>query len=584
MHRTFGLHSNLTRFAVGAAWALLCTLPALATEYVVDQHHPHTDDANPGSSAAPFKTIRKAASVAQAGDTILVLEGDYAETVKLANSGAEGNPIVFKGLPRQSVKMQGFDTTGCDYLRIEGFLIADTDVGVNINSNYVTVLDNRFEGVQSTPIDTPDLIGEKPFGARIAFNKIVKCGKGFVTGGTGWLLERNEVTRLFCYGKGDADYTRPFGRKHILRQNYLHGSTRAEIKGSHTDGFQVFDDNNLISRDILIEENVVNDFAQGLMMEVHHPEAGTIKNWTFRRNIMFQRGVDKGWAYAHFCGGCEGFFAYGNTLVGGSSIYCGAGNVKYEDNLLYASSYLYSKGVLNATSQKNLVYKPGEVVPIDALSNVPTDYSKNILNKDPLCEDLSKDNVRLKKGSPAIAAGVNGATIGALEYPNVYYVDPQHGGASDENFGYPGAPYKTAAKALSVAEGGETILLRGGVYRELVKPSKPDLTIRAAKDEKVVISGADEISGWKRQGQRDAWSAPLAAKPVKMLMDGKPFTEFKYDDAAKAVSVSGFDPRLHQMETIVRACAIDLSDAPGTKFEGIETADTLGQAVKGKPR
>jgi len=36
------------------------------------------------------------------------------------------------------------------------------------------------------------------------------------------------------------------------------------------------------------------------------------------------------------------------------------------------------------------------------------------------------------------------------------------------------------------------------------------------------------------------------------------------------------------METVVRQKAIDLSAAPGTKVEGLETANTLGEAVTGK--
>jgi hypothetical protein len=63
-------------------------------------------------------------------------------------------------------------------------------------------------------------------------------------------------------------------------------------------------------------------------------------------------------------------------------------------------------------------------------------------------------------------AGTGGMSIGALGYPNVYSVDPRHPAASDEGFGYPGRPYKTVKAALDAAVTGETVILRGGVYRE----------------------------------------------------------------------------------------------------------------------
>lgn len=105
----------------------------------------------------------------------------------------------------------------------------------------------------------------------------------------------------------------------------------------------------------------------------------------------------------------------------------------------------------------------------------------------PKFADLEKKNFRLTEGSPAIDAGERGRDTGALEYPNVYYVDPRHPGASDGGFGYPGWPFKTVAAALGVAQSGETVVLRGGVYRELIRPKTDGITIRAAKGEKVVV-------------------------------------------------------------------------------------------------
>ncbi len=75
-----------------------------------------------------------------------------------------------------------------------------------------------------------------------------------------------------------------------------------------------------------------------------------------------------------------------------------------------------------------------------------------------------------------------------------------------------------AVLLLAVAQAGETIILRGGTYRELIKPRSDNITIRAAKGESVVVSGADLVGPWTRQADR--WTAPLSGKPAKLLLDG----------------------------------------------------------------
>ena len=53
-------------------------------------------DDNPGTAEQPFKTISKAGEVAVAGDTVIVHEGTYRETVTVKNNGQPTKPIVFK--------------------------------------------------------------------------------------------------------------------------------------------------------------------------------------------------------------------------------------------------------------------------------------------------------------------------------------------------------------------------------------------------------------------------------------------------------------------------------------------------------
>jgi hypothetical protein len=83
-------------------------LPALAaptTYYVATSG----SDSNPGTLAAPLQTIQRAAELAQAGDTVLVREGVYRETVRPSNGGLPGAPITFAAYPGEQVTISGAD-------------------------------------------------------------------------------------------------------------------------------------------------------------------------------------------------------------------------------------------------------------------------------------------------------------------------------------------------------------------------------------------------------------------------------------------------------------------------------------------
>ncbi|MEM3088918.1 MAG: right-handed parallel beta-helix repeat-containing protein, partial [Candidatus Bathyarchaeia archaeon] len=76
----------------------------------VDINHPRASDSNLGTLDLPFKTITKAAQVAQAGDTIVVKAGTYRETVRLERGGKPNAPITFVAEPLGKVVIKGSDT------------------------------------------------------------------------------------------------------------------------------------------------------------------------------------------------------------------------------------------------------------------------------------------------------------------------------------------------------------------------------------------------------------------------------------------------------------------------------------------
>lgn len=88
--------------------------------------NPNGNDMNDGlSSSTPFKTIRHALEVAEAGDTIFLMDGVYMEDIKSIKDGYANAPItitgskhaVVKGSSNKIVKIEH------DYIRLEGFTI-----------------------------------------------------------------------------------------------------------------------------------------------------------------------------------------------------------------------------------------------------------------------------------------------------------------------------------------------------------------------------------------------------------------------------------------------------------------------------
>ncbi len=70
---------------------------------------PNGSDQGPGSIAAPFQTIQKAADVAEPGDTVVVRAGTYRETITPANSGLPGEPITYEPFGDGPVIISGAD-------------------------------------------------------------------------------------------------------------------------------------------------------------------------------------------------------------------------------------------------------------------------------------------------------------------------------------------------------------------------------------------------------------------------------------------------------------------------------------------
>lgn len=97
----------------------LSSFSATAAEYFVATNG---NDSNPGTKAAPFKTIQKGVNAARnPGDIVSVRGGTYMGSVVMRYSGVSGKPITLRSYPGEKAKIdQGPDlaTTAAKFRRV----------------------------------------------------------------------------------------------------------------------------------------------------------------------------------------------------------------------------------------------------------------------------------------------------------------------------------------------------------------------------------------------------------------------------------------------------------------------------------
>jgi hypothetical protein len=375
--------------------------PYQPVTYYVDQSHPQASDENPGTESLPWQTIQKAADLVWAGDTVIVKSGVYMERITFENGtrGAPGQLIAFKAHPRRSVTMWGFYTRYAHYLRIEGFNIT-TDPsltgwteqdGVFIDSDHVEVVDNYLYNLQGSAIAGTSV------GAKVTDNRTYHSQMGIVISGSNWLVERNEVERLFDYGGGDCDYSRFFGDDHLIRHNFFHGTDFSEVGDAHVDCFQTFDNNGEFAHDVVFDGNVCYDFHQGFMGEAAY--YGDISDLLFQNNI-FAHGGAWGLCVHQIQNVTAVHNVFANIQYHGIGFRDGASGVVYNNIFYNAGSNYWAADGGSLQGSHNILFSTDGAID-------PADFPHDLVNSDPLFANPAGDDYHIPASSPAVDAGLD---------------------------------------------------------------------------------------------------------------------------------------------------------------------------------
>jgi hypothetical protein len=271
---------------------LQCVLPLVVAALPTRSHRcapkPHEhyvatrgSDANDGSACRPWATIQHAADRASPGDTVLVDDGTYEQTVLVTRGGASGHPITFKSRHRWKamVAPESANNNGNIFEIETGY--------VNVQDFEITGIANRAGNI-ARGIRSHNGYSD----VNITGNKVHNLGNGACVSGAGIMSGANHslITGNYIYDIGLPYSDKP----HCPWQHGIYGA------GNETGAYYA--------------NNVIFKIYQGYAV---HLNDVAISNITFTNNTIFNVGNgDYGGAMVFECGGgtCD-YLTFSNNVI-----------------------------------------------------------------------------------------------------------------------------------------------------------------------------------------------------------------------------------------------------------------------------
>jgi hypothetical protein len=324
-----------------------------ATYYVAT----NGSDSNPGTDAAPFRTIQKAADIVNPGDTVLVNDGVYTSAVSdtlslwLRRGGTASSPITFRSRnPLGAVVDGGANADRIVWymsaanIRVEGFKITGGSTAFSTSS-----ANNQFVGNHVYNV------GRLCSGTSLGFGAI------FVDGPGNLLVERNIFENIGRLGPGENGCNPP----NDYYKNHDHG---IYVKGAPN---------------VTIINNIFLHHRAGWPIHVY-PDA--VSNLKILNNT----------------------FGYPNPYRAGHILIAAAlSNSLIQNNIFYQpTSYAVDICCSSAFSNVQITNNLTTTSTFNGSSPAGVTFSANRVNTDPQFVDAPAKNFRLQSSSPAIDLGI----------------------------------------------------------------------------------------------------------------------------------------------------------------------------------
>lgn len=247
-------------------------------------------DTNAGTLVAPFLTLQKAFTVAQAGDVINLGVGNFGSATT-ARSGTITNPITVQGISGS----EALAITNIHSYYIYNNIKITGRINFNTPSTNCIVQDCVFD-----PINTiyPNNIAMQAGGA---------TDKGVRP--SGHIIRRNQFLNAKAFGVGVSIV----GKNHLVESNYFSSQTGADaiwcfandsiIRGNsfnnwsnlsgdpaiHGDLIQSWGNNADVAINLLVENNIGVDCLYTQLGNITDDKKNeTIANWTWRNNVWIR--------------------------------------------------------------------------------------------------------------------------------------------------------------------------------------------------------------------------------------------------------------------------------------------------------
>ena len=355
------------------------------------------NDSNPGTQAAPWRTVQHAADVARAGSTVNVRGGVYEELVTIKESGnATDGYITFRSYPGETAILDAEHLTPAgrsailtihdqSYVRIEGFELRNfrtaehrlAPLGISVMGagshiellkNNVHHIEQNFQG-RDRPGSGGNGFGIAVYGtdAKTPISELVIDGNEvhhLKTGSSESLVVNGNVTNfrithnvvhdnnnigidVIGFERTAPDPAVDQARDGVVSENLVYNITS---KGNPAYRDEVNSDGIYVDGGtrILIERNVMHDVDFGIELASEHKDRAT--SYVTARNNLIYRGHTAGISiggYAPDRGHTEHCRVVNNTLYDNDTSATGSGEFQmqwnmaddiFENNIVYAGS------------------------------------------------------------------------------------------------------------------------------------------------------------------------------------------------------------------------------------------------------